>query len=125
MLFQRYALVKYLLSGLCRLKIRLHVLCSMIFIYALRKRSANHTQGPKSSSWNSPRPFYYNACIREVFTSIFSFSHNVFKRFLSQGHEISLISQSFGSDIGYLVFIFVVDLYCSVPFNPIPKDPRF
>ena len=32
------------------------------------KRSANRTQGPKSSIWNSPRPFYYRACIREVFT---------------------------------------------------------
>ena len=32
------------------------------------KRSANHAQRPKSSSWNSPHPFYYSACIREVFT---------------------------------------------------------
>ena len=32
------------------------------------KRSANHTQRPKSSNWNSPRPFYYSACISEVFT---------------------------------------------------------
>ena len=32
------------------------------------KRSANRAKGPKSSSWNSPRPFYYSACIREVFT---------------------------------------------------------
>ena len=32
------------------------------------ERSANHAQRPKSSSWNSPCPFYYSACIREVFT---------------------------------------------------------
>ena len=31
------------------------------------KRSANPAQRPKSSSWNSSRPFYYSACIREVF----------------------------------------------------------
>ena len=68
MLFQTYALWEYLLSGLCRPKIRLHVMCSMIVIYAVRKRPANRTQRPKSSSWNSPRPFYYSACIREVFT---------------------------------------------------------
>ena len=68
MLFQTFALGKYLLSGLGRLKIRLHVLCSLIFIYAVRKRSANRAQGPKSSSWNNPRPFYYSARVREVFT---------------------------------------------------------
>ena len=55
MLFQTYALGKY-------------VLCSLIFIYAVPKGPANRTQGPKSSSWNSPRPFYYSARITEVFT---------------------------------------------------------
>ena len=47
---------------------RLQVLYSVIFIYAVQKRSVNCAQEPKSSSWNSPRPFYYSAPLREVFT---------------------------------------------------------